>query len=108
DALIERIVGRAGKRLAPAARQLLQRRAGAHAGLFAAELQKIFFYVGDATTISEASVRTSVRDLAESWIFDFTKALAQRQAAPALVLLRALFEQGEPPLRLVSVMRRRT
>jgi DNA polymerase III subunit delta len=106
DALIERIVGRAGKRLAPAARQLLQRRAGAHAGLFAAELEKLFLYVGDATTISEADVRTSVRDLAESWIFDFTKALAQRQAAPALVLLRALFEQGEHPLRLLSVIAR--
>jgi DNA polymerase III subunit delta len=106
DVLVERIVGRAGKRLVPAARQLLQRRAGTHTGLFAAELEKLCLYVGDATTISEADVRTSVRDLAESWIFDFTKALAQRQAAPALVLLRALFEQGEHPLRLLSVIAR--
>ena len=33
-----------------------------------------------APRIEEADVRASVRDLAESWIFDFTKALAQRQA----------------------------
>ena len=65
-----------------------------------------FSPVGDASTIEEADVRASVRDLAESWIFDFTKALAQRQAAPAVTLLRALFDQGEHPLRMLSVIAR--
>lgn len=106
DALIERVVGRAGKRVAPAARQLIQRRAGSQAGALAAELEKLVLYVGDAATVDEAAVRDSLRDLAESWIFDFTKALAQRQAAPAVTLLRALFEQGEHPLRLLSVIAR--
>jgi DNA polymerase-3 subunit delta len=106
DALVDRIAGAAGKRLAAAARELIHRRAGMHAGLLAAELEKLCLYVGEAPAISEADVRECVRDLAESWIFDFTKALAQRQAAPALSLLRALFEQGEHPLRLLSVIAR--
>ena len=106
DALIARVLGAAGKRLAPDARQLLHRRAGANAGVLAGELEKLCLYAGDAATIDEAAVRDSVRDLAESWIFDFTKALAQRQAAPAVGLLRDLFEQGEHPLRLLSVIAR--
>ena len=106
DALIERVVGRAGKRVSPAARQLVHRRAGAQLSALAAELEKLCLYTGDAPAIEEADVRASVRDLAESWIFDFTKALAQRQAAPAVALLRALFEQGEHPLRLLSVIAR--
>jgi DNA polymerase-3 subunit delta len=106
DALIERVVGRAGKRLAPAARQLIHRRAGSQAGALAAELEKLVLYAGDAPTIDEVAARDSMRDLAESWIFDFTKALAQRQAAPAITLLRALFEQGEHPLRLLAVIAR--
>jgi DNA polymerase-3 subunit delta len=106
DALVLEIAGRHGKRVTPAARQLIQRRAGSQAGQFAAELEKLCLYVGDAPSIEEADVRASLRDLAESWIFDFTKALAQRQAGPALTLLRALFEQGEHPLRLLSVIAR--
>lgn len=106
DALIERILGGAGKRPSPAARQLIHRRAGTQAGPLAAELEKLCLYAGTAAVIDEADVRVSLRDLAESWIFDFTKALAQRQAAPALTLLRALFEQGEHPLRLMSVIAR--
>ncbi|MBX3023965.1 DNA polymerase III subunit delta [bacterium] len=106
DALIAGVVGGAGKRLTPGARQLLVRRAGSQAGVLAGELEKLCLYAGDAATIDEAAVRESVRDLAESWVFDFTKALAQRQAGAAVAQLRALFAQGEHPLRLLSLIAR--
>lgn len=106
DALIATVLGAAGKRLAPAARALLVQRAGAQAGVLAGELEKLCLYVGDAATIDEAAARDSVRDLAESWVFDFTKALAQRQAGAAVAQLRALFAQGEHPLRLLSLIAR--
>ena len=106
DALIASVLGAAGKRLAPTARQLLVQRAGTQAGVLAGELEKLVLYVGDAPTIDEAAVRDSVRDLAESWVFDFTKALAQRQAGAAVAQLRALFAQGEHPLRLLSLIAR--
>jgi DNA polymerase III delta subunit len=106
DALVAAVLGAAGKRLAPAARQLLVQRAGTQAGVLAGELEKLCLYVGDAPTIDAAAVRESVRDLAESWVFDFTKALAQRQAAAAVAQLRALFAQGEHPLRLLALVAR--
>ena len=106
DAQIERVLARAGKRPAPTARQLIHRRAGHDAAALAGELEKLCLYVGEAATIEAADVRASMRDLAESWIFDFTKALAQRQASAAIGLLRALFEQGEHPLRLLAVIAR--
>lgn len=104
DALIAGALG--GKRLTPTARQLLVQRAGSQAGILAGELEKLCLYVGEAPTIDDAAVRDSVRDLAESWVFDFTKALAQRQAAAAVGQLRALFAQGEHPLRLLSLIAR--
>lgn len=106
DALIASVLGATGKRLAPTARQVLVQRAGTQAGVLAGELEKLCLYVGDAATIDEAAVRDSVRDLAESWVFDFTKALAQRQAGAAVAQLRALFAQGEHPLRLLSLIAR--
>ncbi|HSP99891.1 MAG TPA: DNA polymerase III subunit delta [Candidatus Dormibacteraeota bacterium] len=106
DAMIGGALGATGKRLTPGARQLLVRRAGSQAGVLAGELEKLCLYVGDAATIDETAVRESVRDLAESWVFDFTKALAQRQAGAAVAQLRALFAQGEHPLRLLSLIAR--
>jgi DNA polymerase-3 subunit delta len=106
DTLIANGLGAAGKKLTPAARQLLVQRAGTQAGVLASELEKLCLYVGDAATIDDAAVRDSVRDLAESWVFDFTKALAQRQAGAAVAQLRALFAQGEHPLRLLSLIAR--
>ena len=106
DTLIASGLGATGKKLTPAARQLLVQRAGTQAGVLASELEKLCLYVGDAATIDDAAVRDSVRDLAESWVFDFTKALAQRQAGAAVGQLRALFAQGEHPLRLLSLIAR--
>lgn len=106
DRLVRQSLEGAGKRLAPAARRLLERRAGSDGAMFASELEKLRLYVGDRQEIGEEDVREGVRDLGESWIFDFTKAIAQRQAGPALTLLRGLFAQGEHPLRLLSVVAR--
>lgn len=106
DALIASALDAAGKTLTPAARQVLRQRAGSQAGVLAGELEKLCLYAGDAPAIDEAAVRASVRDLAESWVFDFTKALAQRQAGDAVAQLRALFAQGEHPLRLLSLIAR--
>jgi len=106
DALIAQVVAAAGKRLTPGARRLLLQRGGRAAGPLAQELEKLCLYAGAQATIDEDAVRTCMRDLAESWIFDFTKALAQRQPADAVGLLRALFDQGEHPLRLLAVIAR--
>lgn len=106
EQLIGEVLERAGKRAAPGARRLIARRAGSDPAALRMELEKLCLYAGDAEQIGEDAVAASFRDLAESWIFDFTRALSQGQAGTALTLLRGLFAQGEPPLRLLALIAR--
>jgi DNA polymerase-3 subunit delta len=106
DQFVADALARAGKGATPGARRLITRRAGADPGALRMELEKLCLYVGDAAQIDEKDVIASFRDLAESWIFDFTRALSQGQAGAALSLLRGLFAQGEPPLRLLALIAR--
>lgn len=106
DDVIRGIARDFGKQVAANAHELIVRRAGADMAMLRMELEKLCLYVGDRPTISEADVQLGFRDMAESWIFDFTGALAARQLARALPLLRDLLDQGEPPLRLLAMIAR--
>jgi DNA polymerase III delta subunit len=106
DDVVRHVVAQFGKRLAAGASELIVRRAGTETALLTMELEKLCLYVGDHASITEDDVRLVFRDMAESWIFDFTSALATRQLARALPVLRGLIEQGEPPLRLLGMMAR--
>ena len=106
DELVRRVAGQAGKRLEPQAHELILRRAGTDAAVLAMELEKLCLYVGEQPAITADAVRAVFRDLAESWIFDFTSALAGCQLAQAFPLLRGLLAQGEPHLRLLAMVAR--
>ena len=105
-ALVSQTMAAANQRVAPGAQRLILQRAGTDAGALSMELEKLSLYAGEASTITEEHVQASFRDLSESWIFDFTRALSQRQPAVAVRLLRGLFEQGEHPLRLLALIAR--
>jgi DNA polymerase-3 subunit delta len=104
--VVQHIARQFGKQLAPAAQDLILRRAGNELAMLAMELEKLCLYVAERSTIAEDDVRAVFRDMAESWVFDFTAALAARQPARALPLLGGLMEQGEPPLRLLAMIAR--
>jgi DNA polymerase-3 subunit delta len=106
DSVVARVTAEFEKRLTPAARELVTRRAGSDLAMLVLELEKLCLYVGDAPAIDVDDVRCAFRDMAESWVFDFTTALATRELRRALVLLRGLLVQGEPPLRLLAMMSR--
>ena len=106
DEVVRHTIREFGKRVAPEAHELIVRRAGTEAALLTGELEKLCLYVGERQIIVEDDVRLVFRDMAESWIFDFTGALATRQLARALPLLRGLVAQGEPPLRLLAMIAR--
>ncbi|HVN87727.1 MAG TPA: DNA polymerase III subunit delta [Candidatus Binatia bacterium] len=95
-----------GIRIEPAAMELIVARAGSDPAALAMEMEKLCLYVGEAKTIAVADVRAAFRDMAESWIFDFTSALAAGQAATAVPLLRDLLAQGDHPLRLLAMIAR--
>lgn len=106
EQVIERVLGEHRKRAAAAARELILRRAGADTAALAGELEKLCLFIGDRPEIQEAEVRENFRDMAESWVFDLTAALAARDGAKALPVLRSLFAHGEPPLRLLAMIAR--
>ncbi|HYD48914.1 MAG TPA: hypothetical protein VEB21_11230, partial [Terriglobales bacterium] len=106
DQLLARVLSAYGKRAEPAARELIVRRAGPEVGALASEVEKLCLFVGERPTIAEADVRAAMRDMAESWIFDLTAGLAARDANKVLPVLRGLFAQGEPPLRLLAMVSR--
>jgi DNA polymerase III delta subunit len=102
--VIDRVLAAHGKKLAPAARERLQRRVGGDPGALANEVEKLCLYAGEQATIQPADVESVVRDLAGAWIFDFTEALAKRETARALLLLRGLLGAGDHPLRLLATL----
>lgn len=106
EALIDDVTQRWDKRPSAAARRLIAQRAGSDPGTLQSELEKLCLYAGEAAAIEESDVRVVMRDLGESWVFDFTAALAQRNAVKALSTLRGLFAQGEPALRLLAMITR--
>lgn len=104
--IVRDVTAASAKRLTPAALALLRRRAGPDPGELASEIEKLCLFVGERTAIDVDDVAAVVRDMGESWIFDFTAALAGRQLAVAVALLRGLLDQGEPPLRLLAMIAR--
>jgi DNA polymerase-3 subunit delta len=106
DEVVQRVLRDFGKKLAPRARSLVAQRAGRELSTLASEMEKLCLYVGERDTIAEEDVGLVFRDMAESWIFDFTSALATRRLPQALPLLRGLLKQGEAPLRLLAMIAR--
>ncbi len=102
----QRIARGFGLRLEPAALELIVARAGADPAGLTMEMEKLCLYVGEGKAITAADVRVAFRDMAESWIFDFTAALAGGRAATAVPLLRDLIDQGDHPLRLLAMVAR--
>lgn len=106
EAVIDDVMGLWEKHPTPAARRAIAQRAGGDPGPLYAELEKVCLHAGEAEQVDESDVAAVMRDLGESWMFDFTGALAQRQVTKALALLRGLAAQGEPPLRLLAMIGR--
>ena len=68
------------------------------------ELEKLLFYVGDRAQIRAEDVEAIVTDQGEGWIFDLTRAIADRDAAAALAQLARLLSQGDHPLRILGTI----
>lgn len=106
QALIDESLAKHAKRMGPSARKIVLKRAGGDPGQLNSELEKLCLFAAEKETIEDEDVRIIMRDLGESWIFDFTRALAQHDVTESLYLMRGLFAQGEPPLRLLAMIAR--
>jgi DNA polymerase-3 subunit delta len=94
----------AGKNLEPRAREMLIERSGDDLRALQQELDKLLLFVGDRASIRAEDIEAVVTDRGEGWIFDLTRAIAERDAAAALAQLARLLSQGDHPLRLLGAL----
>jgi DNA polymerase-3 subunit delta len=105
--LLEFVIQRlrhAGKNLDSRARETILARAGDDLRAFHQELDKLLLFVGDRPSIRAEDVEAIVADQGEGWVFDLTRAIAERDARTALMQLGRLLAQGEHPLKILATV----
>ena len=103
-AFLDQRLRRARKRIDPQAREAVLARCGNELWAVHQEIEKLLLYVGDAETVGVSDVEEIFTDQSESWVFDLTDSLAQRDALQALGFLRRLMADGEYPLRVLGAI----
>jgi DNA polymerase-3 subunit delta len=93
-----------GKNLDSRARETILARAGDDLRAFQQELDKLLLFVGDRPSIRAEDVEAIVTDQGEGWVFDLTRAIAERDARAALMQLGRLLAQGEHPLKILATV----
>ena len=93
-----------GVSITPEAAAMLANFIGNQLRLLANELNKLATYVGKGVTITADDVRQLSAQVQEARIFDLTDALAGRNRKQALDILHDLLSDGEPPLKLISLI----
>jgi len=101
---VPRLARERGHEIAPAAVQELLDRCGPNLGVLAGELDKLSLHVGPGARIEPAHVRAMVSAGREHEARELTDRLARRDLPGAARLLRQLFAQGEPPIRLLAFL----
>ena len=93
-----------GKTIDPRAREMILLRAADELLGLQQELEKLFLYVGDQLTIRSQDVDAIFADQGDSWVFDLTRCIAERNSVAALAHLARLLAQGEHPLKLLGTI----
>lgn len=103
-AFLDQRLRRARKRIDPQAREAVLSRCGNELWAVDQEIEKLLLYVGEAETVAVADVEQIFTDQSESWVFDLTDSLGERNALQALGFLRRLMANGEYPLRVLGAI----
>ncbi len=82
----------------------IAKRSGNVVGETLQEVDRLVLAQADPAKLTVADVRSGMRDLALGWVFDFTKALEERNLAAAEDLVARLIDEGEPPIRLSALL----
>jgi len=95
-----------GKRVEPAAAEMLVYLVGNNLGELATQLEKVALYVGQRQSITVDDVRGIVSDTKVESVFDLTNALGERELGKALRSLATILRDGEEPLMLLAMIAR--
>ncbi|MGC8838693.1 MAG: DNA polymerase III subunit delta [Anaerolineae bacterium] len=99
-------VGRRGGRIAPEAAEALAAFVGRDLRRLDQEIGKLVTYVGSERPITLEDVEALVPDTRERSLFEFTEAVARRDARRGMSILRRLLNEGYPPLVLLTMVAR--
>jgi DNA polymerase III subunit delta len=102
----QKLLGRCGKSLVPAAWMALGRKTGFQLRPSLNEVQKLISFVGERSLIDEKDVEAVVGKTREDSVFDLTNALSEKNAAAALSALKALLDQGIHHLMILTMVSR--
>lgn len=100
------LLGRRGKRLSSGAWSTLGQKTGFDLRESLGAIEKLITYAGENKQIEAADVEAVIGRTKEESIFDLTAALAGRNLTVALRTLQDLLDQGEPPLKVFSMIAR--
>lgn len=101
-----KLLDESGKSLTPAAWIALGKKTAFQLRPSLNELQKLILFVGDQSVIEGKDVEAVVGKTSEDSIFDLTTALAEKDATAALAALKALLDQGEHHLMILTMISR--
>jgi len=95
-----------GKRIEPAAAEMLVYLVGSNLGELTTQLEKVALYVGQREAITIGDVRGIVSDTKVESVFDLANAMGERDPAKALRSLATILRDGEAPLMLLAMIAR--
>ena len=96
----------AGKKIDPAAAELLGYLVGNNLQELVSQIEKLCTYCGNKELIGIAEVKAIVSDTKVESVFEFTDALGSKDLGKALRLLISLLLDGEAPLRILGAVAR--
>ncbi len=101
---MQQLLTEAKKRAAPGVFEELWQRCGFEPRRFVKDLEKVIDYVGSKDVIQAADVARVVNRSRVDPIFEFTNAVADRDAARAVFYLHSLLDAGVHPLQILAAM----
>ena len=95
-----------GKRLEPAAVEMLVHLVGNNLQDLAAQIEKVATYMGERSTIRVDDIRQVTSDTKVDTVFDLANALGEKNLGKSLRSLHTILRDGEAPLMLLAMMTR--
>jgi len=95
-----------GKKLEPAAVELLVYLTGINLQELASQVEKAVTYVGERDTIRLADIKTIASDTRADSVFDLTNAVGEKNLVKALRTFATMIRDGEAPLMILAMLTR--
>jgi DNA polymerase III subunit delta len=96
----------AGKKIDPAAAELLGYLVGNNLQELVSQIEKLCVYCGKQEVIGVAEVKAIVSDTKVESVFEFTDALGSKDLGRSLCMLTSMLQDGEAPLRILGAVAR--